>query len=106
MQYDANGALISTELPGIKLVNRGKVRDIYDLGDALLFIATDRLSAFDVVMPNGIPRKGEVLTQISLFWFDFLKEYCEVVYLPRTEGISTTQRKGQVIQMFSTPKVS
>ena len=75
MQYDANGALISTELPGIKLVNRGKVRDIYDLGDALLFIATDRLSAFDVVMPNGIPRKGEVLTQISLFWFDFLKEY-------------------------------
>ena len=75
MQYDANGALISTELPGIKLVNRGKVRDIYDLGDALLFIATDRLSAFDVVMPNGIPRKGEVLTQISLFWFDLLKEY-------------------------------
>ena len=75
MQYDANGALISTELPGIKLVNRGKVRDIYDLGDALLFIATDRLSAFDVVMPNGIPHKGEVLTQISLFWFDLLKEY-------------------------------
>ena len=75
MQYDANGALISTELPGIKLVNRGKVRDIYDLGDALLFIATDRLSAFDVVMPNGIPRKGEVLTQISLFWFELLEEY-------------------------------
>ena len=75
MQYDANGALISTELPGIELVNRGKVRDIYDLGDALLFIATDRLSAFDVVMPNGIPCKGKVLTQISLFWFDLLKEY-------------------------------
>ena len=75
MQYDANGALISTELPGIKLVNRGKVRDIYDLGDALLFIATDRLSAFDVVMPNGIPRKGEVLTQISLFWFGLFPEY-------------------------------
>ena len=75
MQYDANGALISTDLPGIKLVNRGKVRDIYDLGDALLFIATDRLSAFDVVMPNGIPHKGEVLTQISLFWFELLKEY-------------------------------
>ena len=74
MQYGANGALLGTELPGIKLVNRGKVRDIYDLGDALLFVATDRLSAFDVVMPTGVPRKGEVLTRISLFWFDLLKD--------------------------------
>ena len=74
MQYGANGALLGTELPGIKLVNRGKVRDVYDLGDALLFVATDRLSAFDVVMTTGIPRKGEVLTQISLFWFDLLKD--------------------------------
>ena len=73
MRYDANHALLETELDGVKLVNRGKVRDVYDLGDALLFVATDRLSAFDVVMPNGIPRKGEVLTQVSLFWFDFLK---------------------------------
>ena len=73
MRYDANHALLETELPGVKLVNRGKVRDVYDLGDALLFVATDRLSAFDVVMPCGIPRKGEVLTKISLFWFDFLK---------------------------------
>lgn len=74
MQYGSNGALLGTELPGIKLVNRGKVRDVYDLGDALLFVATDRLSAFDVVMTTGIPRKGEVLTQISLFWFDLLKD--------------------------------
>ena len=74
MQYGTNGALLGTELPGIKLVNRGKVRDVYDLGDALLFVATDRLSAFDVVMTTGIPRKGEVLTQISLFWFDLLKD--------------------------------
>ena len=74
MQYGANGALLGTELPGIKLVNRGKVRDVYDLGDALLFVATDRLSAFDVVMTTGIPRKGEVLTRISLFWFDLLKD--------------------------------
>ena len=73
MRYDANHALLETALPGVKLVNRGKVRDVYDLGDALLFVATDRLSAFDVVMPNGIPRKGEVLTKVSLFWFDFLK---------------------------------
>ena len=74
MQYDANGALINTEIPGIPMISRGKVRDIYDLGDSLLFVATDRLSAFDVVMPNGVPRKGEVLTQISLFWFELMKD--------------------------------
>ena len=74
MRYGINGALLETELPGIKLVNRGKVRDIYDLGDALLFVATDRLSAFDVVMTTGVPRKGEVLTRISCFWFDLLKD--------------------------------
>ena len=72
MNYDANGALIQCELDGIKLLNRGKVRDIYDLGDSLLFVASDRLSAFDVVMPNGIPCKGEVLTKISLFWFEMM----------------------------------
>ena len=74
MKYDKNHALIETELPGIPLVNRGKVRDVYDLGDSLLFVATDRLSAFDVVMPDGIPGKGKVLTQISLFWFDLMKD--------------------------------
>jgi phosphoribosylaminoimidazole-succinocarboxamide synthase len=72
MKYDRNNALIGTSLPGIKLINQGKVRDVYDLGDSLLFVATDRLSAFDVVMPNGIPQKGEVLTQISKFWFDLM----------------------------------
>jgi phosphoribosylaminoimidazole-succinocarboxamide synthase len=72
MKYDANGALIQSEIKGVKLLNRGKVRDIYDLGDSLLFIASDRLSAFDVVMPNGIPNKGKVLTQISLFWFELM----------------------------------
>jgi len=73
MLYDKNGALLRSEAPELKLVNRGKVRDIYDLGDSLLIVATDRLSAFDVVLPDGIPGKGKVLTQISLFWFDFLK---------------------------------
>lgn len=73
MLYDKNGALLRSEAPELKLINRGKVRDIYDLGDSLLFVATDRLSAFDVVLPDGIPGKGKVLTQISLFWFDFLK---------------------------------
>ena len=53
---------------------RGKVRDIYRVGEQLLFVASDRISAFDVVIPNGIPRKGEVLTKLSIFWFDFLKD--------------------------------
>ena len=57
------------DLPGIKKLKSGKVRDIFDLGESLLFVASDRISAFDCVMPNGIPRKGEVLTQISYFWF-------------------------------------
>jgi phosphoribosylaminoimidazole-succinocarboxamide synthase len=63
-----------THFDGIEPAARGKVRDIYDLGDKLLLVATDRLSAFDVVMANGIPDKGRVLTQISLFWFDLLKD--------------------------------
>jgi len=66
-------AVISqTDFPGLKLRGRGKVRDIYDLGDRLLIVATDRLSAFDVVLPTPIPDKGKVLTQLSLFWFEKL----------------------------------
>jgi phosphoribosylaminoimidazole-succinocarboxamide synthase len=61
--------ILKTEFPDIELVKRGKVRDIYDLGGHLLLIATDRISAFDVVLPSGIPGKGRVLTQISLYWF-------------------------------------
>src|SRR5258708_28529936 len=64
-----NNTVLSLNLPGIKKMKSGKVRDIFDLGENLLFVATDRISAFDVIMPNGIPRKGEVLTQISYFWF-------------------------------------
>ena len=68
-------AVRETDLPGVELVNRGKVRDLYDLGeDGLLIVASDRLSAFDSVLPTGIPDKGKVLTQLSLFWFDFLKD--------------------------------
>lgn len=66
----ANDTLLNLELPGIKKLKSGKVREIFDLGDAFLFVASDRISAFDCVMPNGIPRKGEVLTQVSHFWFD------------------------------------
>ncbi len=65
--------LLETRLPGVKLWKRGKVRDVYDLGDRLLIVATDRLSAFDVVLPTGIPGKGVVLTQLSLFWFRLLE---------------------------------
>jgi phosphoribosylaminoimidazole-succinocarboxamide synthase len=65
--------VLTTDIKEYPLLRRGKVRDIYDLGDSLLFIASDRISAFDVVMPNGIPGKGRVLTQTSLFWFEFLK---------------------------------
>jgi phosphoribosylaminoimidazole-succinocarboxamide synthase len=62
-------ALYQTDLKGLKLVNRGKVRDLYDLGEVLLIVATDRISAFDVIMPNPIPGKGEILTMLSEFWF-------------------------------------
>jgi phosphoribosylaminoimidazole-succinocarboxamide synthase len=69
--------VLTTDIKEFPMVRRGKVRDIYDLGDSLLFIASDRISAFDVVMPNGIPGKGRVLTQMSLFWFGFLKNVVE-----------------------------
>ncbi len=63
--------MLQSEIPGLT-PRRGKVRDVYDLGEVLLFIATDRISAFDYVLPNGIPRKGEVLTRLSRFWFERL----------------------------------
>jgi len=64
-----NKIILTTEFPDVALIRRGKVRDIYDLGEHLLLVATDRLSAFDVVLPDGIPGKGRVLTEISVFWF-------------------------------------
>ena len=67
-------AVTDTNLPGLKMISRGKVRDIYDLGDRLLLIATDRISAFDVVLPQPVPDKGKVLHQVSLFWFDHFKD--------------------------------
>ena len=62
--------LLEIDLPGIPRVKSGKVREVFDLGDSYLFVATDRISAFDVIMPNGIPRKGEALTRLSHHWFD------------------------------------
>jgi len=69
--------LLETNFTDVPLLARGKVRDIYDLGSQLLIVATDRISAFDVVMPNGIPDKGRVLTQMSLFWFEFTESIVE-----------------------------
>ena len=103
--------ILQTEIAGQKPM-RGKVRDIYDLGDKLLIIATDRLSAFDVVMKTGIPYKGVVLTQISKFWFDFLsglvehhlisddvkgfpKPFCD--FDKQLAGRSMLVKKGQVL---------
>jgi phosphoribosylaminoimidazole-succinocarboxamide synthase len=66
--------VIQTDLAGVKLLRRGKVRDLYEYGDSLLLIASDRISAFDVVLPTPIPMKGAVLTQLSQFWFDMMHD--------------------------------
>ncbi len=69
-----DAVLTVTNMPDVPLYARGKVRDVYDLGDRLLIVATDRISAFDCVMPNGIPGKGKILTEMSLFWFDYVRD--------------------------------
>lgn len=69
-------ALLATALPNLPPPRRGKVREVYDLGDCLLIVATDRISAFDVVMENGIPDKGRILNQMSAFWFEKFKNVC------------------------------
>jgi len=66
--------LLKTEYQDLALFRRGKVRDVYDLADKLLIVSTDRISCFDVVLPSGIPDKGRILTSISVFWFDFIKD--------------------------------
>jgi len=72
-----NNPLLTTNISGLKLHNRGKVRDIYEINSCLLIIATDRISAFDVVLPNGIPCKGNVLTALSEFWFHYTSDITE-----------------------------
>ena len=73
MPSQKQSVLLNTNLPGVKLFSRGKVRDVYEVDGRLLVVATDRLSAFDVVMREGIPDKGRVLTQLSRYWFNFVK---------------------------------
>ena len=70
-------SLLTTQIPQLKLYNRGKVRDIYEVNNSLLIIATDRISAFDVVLPDGIPYKGMVLTGLSEFWFKYTSDIIE-----------------------------
>ncbi len=74
MSVTERPVVLSLDIPGIKKHLSGKVREVFDLGDKLLIVATDRISAFDVILPTGIPDKGRVLTQISLYWFDRLSE--------------------------------
>ena len=73
MKTDMNKAVIETNFSDLNLLQRGKVRDIYDLGEYLLMVATDRISAFDVIMPDPIPEKGKILTKFSLFWFKVME---------------------------------
>ena len=105
-----NKTISETDFAELKLLQRGKVRDVYDLGEHLLMVATDRISAFDVVMPNPVPDKGIILTQISLFWFDIMqpliqnhvvardvKQYPEICqsYADALQGRSMLVKKAQ-----------
>ena len=81
MEATQEQIILETSLEGIERFSKGKVRDVYRLGSQLLIVATDRLSAFDVVLPTGIPDKGRVLTQMSIFWFDFLRDVTATHFL-------------------------
>ena len=81
MKSVQNPIILETHLPGLEPYTRGKVRDVYQVADRLLIVATDRISAFDYILPTGIPDKGRVLTQLSIFWFDFLREMAPTHFL-------------------------
>ncbi len=95
-----NKVVLQTDFPKLKLFKRGKVRDIYDLGEYYLLVSTDRLSAFDVIMNQGIPLKGKILTKISAFWFDFFKNEIEnhVVSTDVSEFLEETQEYVDVLE--------
>ncbi len=81
MNSTQNPVILETDLKGVERHGRGKVRDVYRAGDRLLIVATDRISAFDYILPTGIPDKGRVLTQLSIFWFDFLRDLTPTHFL-------------------------
>src|SRR5579871_3855296 len=107
MTSPTSGVVLETTLPSLKLRARGKVRDIYDDGDRLLFIATDRISAFDYILATGIPDKGRVLTQMTLFWFDFLRDVVPNHFLstdmsglpPEFDGRSMWVRRANMVEV-------
>ena len=85
------------DIPGVRKLKSGKVREVFDLGDALLFVATDRISAFDVILPNPIPEKGRVLTALSEFWFGRTRHIVENHFITSdfetiVRGIMTASR--------------
>ena len=85
MNSTHNPVVLETDFQGVERYGRGKVRDVYSIGtDRLLIVATDRISAFDYILPTGIPDKGRVLTQLSIFWFDFLRELVPTHFLSAT----------------------
>ena len=99
-----NSVVIESHIDSVP-VKRGKVRDVYDFGDRLLFVATDRISAFDYILPSGIPRKGEVLTRISRFWFErldvpnhFLSTDPTILPLPSGTDIAALQGRSMVVK--------
>ncbi len=109
-----NNIILETQFAGLDFVARGKVRDIYRLDNRLLIVATDRISAFDYILPTGIPDKGRVLTQLSVFWFDFLKEVAPTHFLtadldqypaslapfrPQLDGRSMLVRRAKMIEV-------
>ena len=101
--------LLQSSLPGIP-ARRGKVRDVYDFGDRLLFVASDRISAFDHILPNGIPRKGEVLTRLSQFWFSLLSVRhhfltSDVTTLPLPAGADAASLSGRSMVVMKTEVV-
>ena len=111
MKYDKNHALLECAIPGLSQKS-GKVRDVFDLGDKLLMVVTDRISAFDVILPCGVPDKGKVLNQLSLFWMEFLgmknhlvtadvNEYPEVLkpYAADLAGRSMLVRKVKMVEV-------
>lgn len=90
--------MIESQIPDLALRSRGKVRDIYEEGDYLLLVATDRISAFDCVMPVGIPHKGAVLTQLSLFWFDFFKSSVKNHLAPMQTSIQEMAHRSMLVK--------
>ena len=111
MKYDKNHALLECSIPGLPQKS-GKVRDVFDLGDSLLMVVTDRISAFDVILPCGVPDKGKVLNQLSLFWMEFLgmknhlitadvNEYPEVLkpYAADLAGRSMLVKKVKMVEV-------